>query len=235
MSDLDASEIECPRCGERMYIEVQVCPGCGLHLYGSDLDEAETDPHGEPPGRSVSLVAVLVGGMAAGALAFLLQRAAALAWGGQPGGTALLAAGPLGALAGGYLAGVLARDKGPLHGLLVGIIALAPAYLLEAYWRDLASEPIGAAALAGWTVMVASAVLGGWIWEQLSLRAAARQLFSPSPRADEKSLYLELLAQVRHDIDAAERLVAFEQHRSPTLSRAAAIHAALDRLARDRR
>lgn len=166
----DQNEIECPRCGERVYIEVLVCPNCGLHFYAN-----EADPLEEQAGRSGwlgALLAVLLGAFAAGAASFALHLFAAALWADPyqaAGGQALLwLAAPLGGLVGGYLAASLVKERAWQIGLLTGVLALAPAYLLEAYYRDLSTQPPGGLAVSSWLAMVVCGGLGGWAWRWLA-------------------------------------------------------------------
>ena len=41
--DISANEIECPHCGERVYVEALTCPKCGLHFYVDEGSEGVTD------------------------------------------------------------------------------------------------------------------------------------------------------------------------------------------------
>jgi hypothetical protein len=60
-----------------------------------------------------------------------------------------------------------------------------------------------------------------------------RSLFTPRPARPSRA-YRQLLNRVFGDEGAAERLVAFEQKRTPGLSRDQAIDKALDRLEYER-
>ena len=234
-----SNEIECPNCGERLYIEVLVCPKCGLHFYPED--EGEQKEADKAPARSNLKLAggwVVAGTMVAGGLAFILHRLASFFWPLHQGTgfqVMLWVAGPIGTLVGGYLVACLTRRKVLFQGLIVGIMSLFPAYFLEAYWRDLSVQPLGIATLTSWAVMVIGGMLGAWVWNRLDQSTGHQVLSQPNIHLDEQKLYFELLAQVRHDIDTAERLVNLERRRKPTLSRAALIQNALDRLERDRR
>jgi len=235
----DILEIECPNCGERVYYEVTVCPKCGCNLYPDE--EAETEPQvasAAPTPRTLSAKGIVLGALASAVAVFLLNRLASVIWPAGDGSALqvfLLAAGPISALAGGYLAGGLARREGVLNGLVVGIASLAPAYFLEAYWHDLSQEPIGAAALISWVVMVGCGALGGWLWQRMDSRAAVQALFHPRLSMSKGRLYEELLILVHRDQGAADRLIELEGRRNPQLSRAARIQNAIDRLRHDRR
>lgn len=232
------SEIECPRCGERVYAEVTVCPKCGLHFYGNDLDEEENESAASLGSVIWAWVnPILAGWLVSGLLAFLIHRLAGWLWadpGAAAGGQALLwLASPLGALAGAALAAFVMKGKGLAVGLGVGVLSLIPAYLLEAFWLNLASQGPGWRALTSWAAAVIAGALGGWLWEHSGRRLRVPWLEARLP--SEKDLYYELLAHVHHDIDLAERLVEYERKRTPNLGRAALIRNALERLERDRR
>ena len=239
MNPDNPNEMECPNCGELVYMEVLVCPKCGLHFYEQEVNELdESDNESERTNLFVSVGFILIGFVVSGGLAFGLNQVAAMIWPTHQGAGfqgVLWVAGPLGALAGGYLVALLSRQRVLLHGLLVGLATLVSAYFLEAYWQDLSTQPLGIATLAGWIVIVACGVLGSWLWESLNRRSVVKALFLPLAHSSEQSLYLELLSRVRHDINTAERLIELERHRNPKLARAALIQNALEQLERDRR
>jgi putative membrane protein (TIGR04086 family) len=242
-------EIECPNCGTRVYYEVLSCPKCGLHfnvdeLTGEDEPAVELAPSSA---QGLSVAAVLTGWMASAALAFLINLLASRIWPGQTpallGQVILFLAAPIGAFGGGYLAARVAQRREVQHGALVSLLSLVSAVLLEAYWHDLATESVRPAALASWALMMLTGPLGAWLCARSLAQARLIGLFGrlPDPRKktlrqlDEKQLYFELLARVRHDIDVAERLIAYEARRKPRAGRAVWIQDAIERLDRDKR
>lgn len=72
-------------------------------------------------------------------------------------------------------------------------------------------------------VVVVGAALAAWWW------------FKGSPAARERDDFARLVSRLRGDHEMAERLVANELKRDPTLTRAQAVRDATQRLARDRR
>ena len=238
MANDEMNEIECPHCGEYVYYEVLVCPKCGVHFYEEDEIEDGEQKEDNWTGQRFSIAGVLAGTVVAGFVGFLVGRGALLVWPDQQGvgfQIFILAAGPTGTLAGGYLAGLMAGGRGVLNGLAVGTAAVIPAYFLEAYWRDLSVEALGATTVVAWGVMVVCGALGGWLWEHLHIRPSNQANFRPRVQLIEKDQYLELLAQVHYDIDTAERLIDLERRKNPEIPRAALIQRAIERLQYDRR
>jgi hypothetical protein len=230
------SEIECPSCGEAVYQELFACPNCGLVFHPLE-DEDEVAEKGLADGRETegfSLGAAAAGWVVSAGIAFLFNVLVGSLWpvNAPPAGGQLLLflAGPLGALAGGALAAHLASGWPLRHGLAVACASLASAYLLEAVRRDLTTDPLTAAALFSWALILAAGPLGAWLPGQLS------NLHLPSRGGrNEKQLYNTLLMRVRYDPATAERLIEFERRRLPTARRAAWIENAIERLDHDRR
>jgi putative membrane protein (TIGR04086 family) len=230
------SEIECPNCGEHVYFDVLVCPKCGLHFYPDETtipDEVASPPRA----GNFSISAVLAGWAASAVIAFLINLFASRIWSPQAlnitGQIIVSASGPLGALVGGYLAARVAGKREKLHGLVVALLSLVIAILLETYWYDLFNQPLRLASMISWMILLPAGVFGAWIYTRTQ---AAVYLQLPSrSQPTEKSLYFDLLAHVRHDIDTAERLIDFERRRNPAASRAKLIQNAIERIDHDRR
>lgn len=248
--DSTANEIECPNCGERVQAYFTACPNCGLSFYPEDEDEparfpvtrADTALQPAPPKpehKTFSILALLAGWVASTAITYLGNNLAGRLFPVRVPGQALplqallFAAGPLGALAGGFLAARIAQERVAWHGLGVSILSLASIFLFEAYWRDLGSQPVGLATAASMALALGTGPLGALIWQRWQVSASGLASL-PGP-VDEKRLYYDLLSRVRHDIDAAERLIAYEARRRPKGSRAEWIASALYHLDRDNR
>lgn len=232
--DISTSEFECPNCGERVHTDLLVCPKCGLHFYAGDREETTGDETSEYR-SGISIWAIAAGWVVSTAVAFIINLFVSRIWANDP--SALLAtillflAAPLGGLAGGYLAARLAGNRVLWHGLGVSVLSLASAFVLEAYWHDLAVEPLSILTLASWVLMLIMGPLGGWFW--LSLAGLTR--FPQMEKQNDRQQYQDLLARVRHNIDTAERLIDYERRRSPNATRAQWIDSALSRLDRDNR
>lgn len=242
--DENLGDIECPNCGTRVYDEVIVCPNCGLHFYPDELNALYT-PDTDTQPTTLSFAAVLAGWVTSAVVAFAINWIVSRAWPtaaeNLPAAYSplvnllLFLAAPLGAFAGGYLAARLANQdalrRSLWHGLLVSALSLASALLLEAYWHDLATEPLRPLALVSWLVLLPAGPLGAWLWNRLARQARQPVLLHNT----EQQLYLDLLARVRHDINVAERLIEYERRRRPQAKRIELIQTALYHLDRDNR
>ncbi len=239
----DLSQIECPNCGKPVPFEVLVCPNCGLHLYLDDLIEEEETPEPAPPTPRPErqIISILLTGFLFAALVTLLiEMVASHLWTTETlstvGKLVLFIAGPLGALLGGYAAAAnQSRRSFDLQrvlglGLGVSLLNLAPVLLSESYWYNLAIMPLRPLAIASILVMLLIGPLGSWIWLRTT-RATVDLPEIPSP--DELHSYYKLLAYVRHDMDIAEQLIAYERKRSPNASRKKLIENAIYHLKQD--
>ena len=236
---MNANEIECTRCGETVYYELNECPACGLNFYLPEEDEGQetwTAEQSDIGGISiwrVSVAGVFFGWLSASLIFFVFQLLGiSIVPFAQPNVVPLLilTTGAIAGFAGGYLAGWLSNERHLFAASLVGVLTLFSSIIVEAYWRDLVSEAL----LNLWTVLTWAAILlaafsGGFVSRKRSLRVDDI-LFG-----DEEALYHELMLKIGYDPSLAERLIALERQRTPMGTRATLIWSAITRWERDNR
>lgn len=233
---MENNDIECPSCGASVFYELTRCPKCGWNFYDADANEAfESAAAGRELGHASgwpgSLKAILIGSVAAAAVAFGFHYVVSQVYAPEmlnlPGRVVLFLSGPAGALAGGYLAAFNAKRKPGIHGLVVGLLTIGSAFSLETHWLETLT----------WMnalLIVLAGTAGDLIYTKLNER---RQQFE-LPRwlaLREEDLYQDLLAKVRYDRETAERLIAFERQQAPQAGRSLLIQNAIERWLRDNR
>ncbi|GAB4581594.1 MAG: hypothetical protein Fur0022_43430 [Anaerolineales bacterium] len=247
MSSLDSNDLECPHCGATFYYELTHCPNCGRNLYPDDEEpESDSDSWGVTPESLGSprntpphpLTGILIGSVISSILGlllfFLLNNLLSPAESPDRLTRFLpLLSVPLGAFIGGYIA-IAINERHPLpSGLTVGLLSLAPAFLIIAYQHDLATERLfQPETLPWWIATLLAALLGSFLRHRAHQQTALRQLFKPRT---ETQLYTALLTKVQFDRPTAESLIAYEQKRAPTGTRFTWIQNAIDRWERDNR
>jgi hypothetical protein len=246
------SEIECPRCGEIFYYELNRCPNCGLDVYADDdedPDDAYADPDwGIDPQRdsleewlamftpAAAIFAGLFLCFVVSTVVFIVLRsffgdlAATL-----PGRALQLAGVPLGAAAGGFSAAALEGNRPRRMGWWVGGLSIIAAVVLAGVDRNFtAGSWVALDTLPILVITVLSGAAGGEFWRRKQRDEVVRRLF-PADLPDEESLYEDLMAMTGHDPDLAERLIEHERFYMPNANRRTLIESAIRRLARDRR
>lgn len=246
------SEIECPRCGEVFYYDLNRCPNCGLDVYDPDEDEGDpgydADPDwGVSPGRDTleELLAMFTPAAAIFAglfFSFVVATALFLVLRGffgelvasGPGRAVPLLGVPVGAAAGSYAAAAMEAENPRRMGWWVGGLSVIAAIVLAGVGRDLLRETwIAVDTIPIWALTVLSGAAAGEFYRRRQRDEVVRQLFPEF--APEESLYAELLALTGHDPERVERLIEHERYFMPNANRRTLIEGAIQRLARDRR
>lgn len=172
-----ASEFDCPNCGERVYHQLLVCPKCGLHFYPDDDEDEAASLSGQlfkgvPVASGFSFWLVLMGWVVAAGTAFLLQWVFVQIWSPRGLSTAGMvitaASAPLGAFIGGYLAAWNGKfhSRAPLYGLAVGLLSAGQAFIIEAYWHNLGSQPVTAGTAARLGAVLLAGLVGGLLCQR---------------------------------------------------------------------
>ncbi len=222
-----------------VYYELNECPACGLNFYMPEEDEwQETWTAAQPESagltiRGVSLAGVFFGWLSASLVLFGFQLVMEIFVPSAPSNfvsLSILFSGIIAGLVGGFLAGWLSSERHLLAAGWVGALTMISSMIVEAFWRDLATEALlNLWVILTWAAILLAAMAGGWITRKCSLRVD-QVLFS-----DEEALYHELMLKIGYDRSLAERLIALECKHTPKASRAICIRSAITRLERDNR
>ena len=246
-------------------MEFTRCPKCGLNMYPED-ESLASDPFYPAAGEGGSLkqmaggeagvrveagigealLAVVLGGMLAGAVSFLAHTFATRAVSAQGLPVAwqmvLFLAGPLGSALGGSSIGLVAkRERLPAAGLgvLVGLGSAVLLVLFETRWRLVTAQVlVEAGMLARYALCLLGGALGGWLGGQ----SEAAFLAGGAPPVQkavkgmswEDLMYRDLLTRVRFNRDTAERLIEYERRLAPEAERYTLMRNAVERIDRDR-
>ena len=237
-SGMDENTFECPNCGARIYPEMLRCPQCGQIMYPEDEAEPAPEAESSSAGWIGALGAVVIGWMAASAIALILQMiVAGLEIPSEIGRLAsqiLFISGPLGAFTGGYLCALVARHHQRLLGGVVGIMLLPVMILLASRLHevsvDLLLTPV--MLLAG-GLSVLAGVGGGWSNSVFTNRTDWKERWKV--RGWEDMLYQDLLRRVRFNGSIADRLIEYERQQDPSATRLKLIQNAIERWERDNR
>ena len=236
---METNDIECPNCGASVYYELTRCPKCGWNLYDADANEAFDPPASNAGGNPAwvgSARAILLGSLAAAALAFVAQNFIGRIYSPQTltplAQVILFLSGPFGALGGGYLAGALAKRQPAAHGLAVGVLTIGAALVLETHWRDVdTSFMMQPVTCLDWIMMIVAGMGGALLYMRLNEQASLPAWIT----VPEQDLYRDLLAKAHHDPQTAERLIALERQKTPQASRRTLIQNAIERWLHDNR
>ena len=222
-----------------MYYELNECPECGLKFYLPEEDGwQETWTAEQPDGGGVtiggvSVVGVFFGWLSASLVLFAFQLFGNIAVpSAQPLYLTLLflGSGIVAGFVGGYLAGWLSDDKHLAAAAIVGMLTILVSVIIEAFWRDLASEALlSLRVILTWIAILLAALGGGLITRNRALRVDD-VLF-----ADEDDLYHKLMVKIGYDRALAERLIDYERRRVPNAGRAVWIQSAITRWEWDNR
>ncbi|HUF37244.1 MAG TPA: hypothetical protein VMN57_01865 [Anaerolineales bacterium] len=242
------SEIECVRCGEIFFYELNRCPNCGLSVYASEEEEEELEAvnqEGEPDRDSLDelmsmfapAAAVFAGlffSFAVATAIFIFLRGflgdLALTW---PGRAIPLLAAPLGAAVGGYTAAALEKNRPHRMGWWVGALSLiAVVVLARAGQVRETGELIAVDTALILFGTVLSGAAGSEFWRRRQLDVVVQQLFFELPEEDE--LYKSLMNMTGGNAETIEQLVEHERYFMPNATRRTLLESALRRLERDR-
>jgi len=246
------SEIECPRCGEVFYYELNHCPNCGLNVYATEADEDPEGEYEEPgwgidPGRDsleewlsmFTPAAAIFAGVFFSFLVstgvFLVLRTffGDLAMTG-PGRILLLGSVPIGAAVGGYAAAALEGNRPRRMGWWVGGLSIIAVLVLAGVDRESGGGTwISPETIPIWVFTVLSGAAGGEFRRRRQRDEVVRQLF-PTDLPAEDALYDELMAMTGNDPDRVERLIEHERYYMPNANRRTLIESAIHRLTHDR-
>lgn len=240
------SEIECARCGEVFYYELNRCPNCGQSVYVSEEDDDEGSGWGIGPERdtledwlamftpAAAIFAGLFFSFVVSTGSFLVLRSffgdLGATW---PGRGILLASVPFGAAVGGYAAAAMEGNRPGRMGWWVGGLSIIAAVVLAGVDRELNSGNwIALDTIPIWILTVLGGAAGGEFWRRRQRDEVVRQLFPNFPPED--TLYADLMKRIGHDTEIAERLIEHERYFMPNATRRTLIESALQRLERDR-
>jgi hypothetical protein len=242
------SEIECPRCGEVFYYELNRCPNCGLSVYepeeaDRDGEDAEWDA-GERRDTLEEWLSALTPAAAIFAglfLSFVVSTGifivvrnffGELVMTGL-GRTLPLLSVPLGAAVGGYAAAAMEGENPRRMGWWVGGLSIIAAVVLAGIDRDLdAGGWIAPETIPVWIVTVLCGAAGGEFYRRQQRDVVVHELFADLP--SEASLYKDLMAMTGHDAALVERLIDYELYYMPNANRRTLLESAIRRLERDR-
>jgi hypothetical protein len=237
------NQIECPRCGELVHLDLTRCSNCGLNFYLAD-EEGEWWEANESVSETrfawldISFVAIVVGWLVSALLAFGIHYLLAQVYGsrstGLLGRVVLLLASPAGAFVGGGVVAAIAERRPIPHGFILGVLSVGDAIVLEAYWRDLSlGNLLSATTILGWGLTMLAGVVSAYWYMKRARQEMVAALFYPSE--GESQRYDELYMKVGYDEKRVERLIEYERQRAPGKSREEWIERAIQRWDRDNR
>lgn len=243
------SEIECPRCGEVFFYELNRCPNCGLSVYPAEEEAEDEDvqPWGVDPGRdsleewfetlgpaAAIFAGLFVSFLAATILFFAVRSIAADLVQDWPGRGLLLLTVPIGAAIGGLTGALLHAERPRRIGWWVGGLSIIAVVVFAGVDRDLSATGwLGLDTLPFAVLTVLSGAAGGEFYRRRQRDVVVRELFLDQP--GEPDLFDELMARTGRDPERAERLIDHERYYMPNANRRTLIESALRRLDRDNR
>jgi hypothetical protein len=228
--------IICPRCGAKVYYELNQCPQCGLDFY-PEQEEIISDKEDYSPAWLHSLKGIIPGWMVAGIIVFLFHYLLAQFFTPNSlnltGSIILFLAGPLGAFAGGYTVSAIVRRQEIIHALAIFLSTVIVVILLDTHWWDVSvSFLLLPLSVINWLVILVSAIGGALFYPALQRGGIKWPHWS---NGEDKRLYQDLVIKARYDHDRVERLIEYERRRTPSASRKELIKSAIDRWERDNR
>lgn len=235
---MDENTFECPSCAATVYPEMTRCPHCGQTMYPEDVPDESTSVNNTEPGWAAYLGAVLVGGMVAAGLMFLINFIVArFVTPPLVGGMArfiLFLAAPLGAAVGGYASASLVGRNVKLMGAMIGALTIPVSLLLATHWTRVSSSFLLDPWILGTCLLtILAGVFGGWLRSSFTRKSSWQEKWKI--RGWEDMLYQDLLRKVRFNGSTADRLIEFERKQKPEASRLELIQNAIERLDRDNR
>ena len=242
----DASNIECPRCGESFFYELTRCPNCGLPVYADEADNDEFEEYeanesqdflsewvSEFARPAIVFFGLIVSFVVSTAVFFVFRFAlgdAILSW---PGRGILLFSAPIGAAAGGYVAAAMDKEKPRFIGGWIGGLSIISAIVLAGVDSAQVGGWFGAETIPLWLFTVLAGFFSAEFWRRQQRDLVVQQLFGDFP--DEEVLYADLMEKIGYDEQRAERLIEFERQYMPNATRRTLIESAINRWERDNR